>query len=289
MAGEQLRECYRRGYEFPIESLSVDQSLQEKTTVYYDSKDDVKLVQKLLTEREPVNIAMSKHYYTNKLKDSFGWSTGYYGRYYEETGKLAPNIAVYCKTPCYSSPNTNINVINVIGCAFDVREQPDYQYYVQDNTLQIHKVRKHMKSIFRKIFSCAIRHKFNRIVLCKFGCGNFAGPFDIDSIWNDVLHEHLNKHPELQKYIKEISCFMENLHLNNFTSKFYGPVPNVFNDPIVRKHLDETLFVNAWDPWSIIGNGNGRDRSLDGFFGRCTAMALLGWPPTNPYISYVGV
>lgn len=28
------------------------------------------------------------------------------------------------------------------------------------------------------------------------------------------------------------------------------------------------LLVNAWDPWSMVGNGNAGDNSLDGFFGR---------------------
>ena len=26
--------------------------------------------------------------------------------------------------------------------------------------------------------------------------------------------------------------------------------------------------MNAWDPWSMVGNGNAGDNSLDGFFGR---------------------
>lgn len=28
------------------------------------------------------------------------------------------------------------------------------------------------------------------------------------------------------------------------------------------------LLVNAWDPWSMVGNGNAGDNSLDGFYGR---------------------
>lgn len=46
--------------------------------------------------------------------------------------------------------------------------------------------------------------------------------------------------------------------------------------------LDTTMYVNAWDPWSLIGNGNERDGSLDGFWGRSSNMAVLGWLPTNP-------
>jgi len=53
-----------------------------------------------------------------------------------------------------------------------------------------------------------------------------------------------------------------------------------------RNQFEDSLFVNAWDPWSMVGNGNEADNSLDGFFGRSTAMAVLCWPPTNPFLTY---
>ena len=53
--------------------------------------------------------------------------------------------------------------------------------------------------------------------------------------------------------------------------------------------LENTLFVNAWDPWSLIGNGNERDNSLDGWWGRVSNMAILGWLPTNPSIKFYPV
>ena len=67
----------------------------------------------------------------------------------------------------------------------------------------------------------------------------------------------------------------------------YGRIPEmVFKDSKLAGPLDNVLFVNAWDPWSIVGNGNASDPSLDGYFGRSTAMSLLCWPLTNPYIQY---
>jgi hypothetical protein len=47
--------------------------------------------------------------------------------------------------------------------------------------------------------------------------------------------------------------------------------------------------VNAWDPWSMIGNGNDRDNSLDGNWGRCSNMTVLGWSEANPFIKYYPV
>jgi hypothetical protein len=56
----------------------------------------------------------------------------------------------------------------------------------------------------------------------------------------------------------------------------------IFEDE--RPHIGRTLYVNAWDPWSIVGNGNESDRSLDGFWGRSTDMAMRCWPMANPNI-----
>lgn len=51
-----------------------------------------------------------------------------------------------------------------------------------------------------------------------------------------------------------------------------------------KMDVANTLVVNAWDPLSLVGNGNACDNSLDGWIGRHTASALLCFPPTNPNI-----
>lgn len=66
-----------------------------------------------------------------------------------------------------------------------------------------------------------------------------------------------------------------------------GVIPNIFENE--SEDIENTLYVNAWDPWSIIGNGNGGDRSLDGCWGRCSNMSVLGWSVTNPTIQYIPV
>ena len=35
-----------------------------------------------------------------------------------------------------------------------------------------------------------------------------------------------------------------------------------------REFVPKSLLVNAWDPWSMVGNGNAADDNLDGKFGR---------------------
>ena len=49
--------------------------------------------------------------------------------------------------------------------------------------------------------------------------------------------------------------------------------------------LDRTMFVNSWNPFSVVGNGNAADKSLDGQFGRRTAMAVLATPPVNGHMA----
>jgi hypothetical protein len=44
----------------------------------------------------------------------------------------------------------------------------------------------------------------------------------------------------------------------------------------------DTLYMNAWDPHSVVGNGNEADGSLDGWFGRLSDLAFLCTPATNP-------
>jgi len=51
--------------------------------------------------------------------------------------------------------------------------------------------------------------------------------------------------------------------------------------------LSDALFVNAWDPHSVVGNGNYNDNSLDGHIGRFTDMAPMSFYPTNPDIRIV--
>lgn len=57
--------------------------------------------------------------------------------------------------------------------------------------------------------------------------------------------------------------------------------------PLYKKfHLHEILWLNAWDPHSIVGNGNGMDNSLDGFYGRASSLGLMCFPSTNPWIQH---
>lgn len=50
--------------------------------------------------------------------------------------------------------------------------------------------------------------------------------------------------------------------------------------------LHECLLLNAWDPHSVVGNGNANDSSLDGYYGRSSSLGLMCFPLTNPWITH---
>lgn len=90
--------------------------------------------------------------------------------------------------------------------------------------------------------------------------------------------------------VKIIISYINNIEVlgyNQKTKTFNGGyIPDILDND---NDMEHTLYVNAWDPWSLIGNGNERDNSLDGYWGRCSNMAILGWSLTNPFIKYRSV
>ena len=64
-------------------------------------------------------------------------------------------------------------------------------------------------------------------------------------------------------------------------------IPAIWGEDFLRKHstdLEKTLYVNAWDPHSFAGNGNKNDPSLDGWFGRVSAVSYLSSTKLNSHI-----
>lgn len=251
-----------------------------KTVVYYDTESDVDDVIKMVRQREPCNISMRRIYLKDEMQQVFGWKHGAYELSTPE--KLMPNIAVYCyatvllSTGCY----TNIHVINLVGYAFDHMHQPDYQYF-QEKPLQ-HLVKKYCR-VWTKALYAAMdlqrQGKIDKIKIFNVGGGAFAGKFHekfIETIFEPAFLPLL---PFFEQYGIQV------LGYDTKTKTFNGGyIPDVLEDE--DEDVWRTLYVNAWDPWSLIGNGNERDNSLDGYWGRISNMAILGWSVTNPDITY---
>lgn len=260
-----------------LEEGKLESNLQ-RSIVYYRHGEDLNLVKKLATEREPVNIAMARYYDQNRLHELFGYAQGAYSA--GSRPKLMPNIAIYCHTPIQSvsEEQTEAHVINLIGYAFDSQAQPDYQYFfpLAPPSSKWQELVMRMQQMWRFGFECAQKKRLKRIYLPDVGGGAFSKFLEESEKTKYTLLKQQSLEPLLQDY-PDIQVFeLPRIPVWLFTDEGKAAVNN-------------SLLVNAWDPWSMVGNGNAADNSLDGYFGRSSAMAILCWPLTNPDIQWESV
>jgi len=252
-----------------------------RTCLYYDHNDSLDEVIKIATQREPVNMGMKRGYKQDKLNTLFGYKKGYYGEYVKRTGKFPPLIGIYAFTPVDISGGTMLpsfkyaHVINLIGLALDTEKQPDYQILfnktIEDKNNAINN---HYKRMWRMAFQCCVKKGLKYLHTSLVGGGAFSpnGTCDyIDNIYKPVIAEISGEYPMIEL-------------IETFYPKFVIPssLKNVSQDKMYQ-----TLYVNAWDPWSMIGNGNSYDDSLDGYWGRSSALCVLCSPQINTLMQKV--
>jgi hypothetical protein len=272
-----LRKIYWGHTAFP--SWVIDPAMWPKhcfsdTIAFHHAGDSVEDVKKLLLEREPCNIGMRRIYDQNKLQETFGWRTGAYGA---ETPM--PNIAVYCNATVHTEEKGffNVRVLNLIGCALDSPAQPDFKRYATKQSLI---------QFYREMWTLALgalKHLGAKTFqIYNVGGGAFSGPYG-NSFTTEIFEPaFLPLLPEFQDAGIRVLGYDFEAHAFNG-----GFIPDCLNEP--TQDLENTVYVNAWDPWSMIGNGNEFDGSLDGYWGRCSNMSVLGWLKTNPGMKIVGV
>lgn len=239
--------------------------------------------------REPVNIGMNRNMYDiSRLDRTFGYRTGAYNRLINRNKKI-PLLAVACRTPIrFNKKEKSVNVINLIGFAFDSVKQPDYIYFKKD-VPNLRKSRNEGKLIncYSTVFEFALQEAkvLNKtLVFVAIGAGAFR----------ELLPEYKSE-DDYKKYILIPALIKASKKIDY--EKWEIPkagtyvVPDCFFDEqnIYGKNTDNYLFINAWDPFSMLGNGNSMDNSLDGYWGRSSAIALLGWPLSNKNIKYVKI
>ena len=271
-----VHNVYIPGTEFPRWVLHPDiwntHSFNE-TKAYFHEDDQINDVFTLVDRREPCNIAMRRLYDQKKMKSLFGYEKGAY------TASM-PNIGVYCHaTVLLNEQFVKAHVLNLIGLAFDVPNQPDYEYY-SGKSIDT------MVEYYRRMWELAVcaaksaHPDITKIKLYNVGGGAFAGPYR--DIFNEKIFE-----PAFSPFLSV--CTELGIEVDGYDWETHcfngGRIPDV----LVQDNLKNTLYINAWDPWSLIGNGNEFDNSLDGHWGRISNMAVLGWYRTNPHMKFVRV
>jgi hypothetical protein len=190
-----------------------------------------------------------------------------------------PNIAIYCHATVHTEEKGffDVRVLNLIGCALDSPGQPDFKRFTTKESLI------DFYAAMWRLALGALKHLgAKKVQIYNVGGGAFAGPYG-DSFVTEIFEPaFLPLVPAFES--AGITVLGYDFHTHVFRGGF---IPECLNE--CGQDLENTVYVNAWDPWSLIGNGNEFDGSLDGYWGRCSNMSVLGWLRTNPEMKIVGV
>lgn len=269
--------------------------------VYYNAEQlkDPSDALRVISQREPTNIAMGPNQYNQKeLKKQFGYAKGVYNddKAVKKDGhafKELPNTAsVYSETYLWPNPpnaqKIEIACLSVPAPALDSAKQPHFDYYMKDGRLDEKKYEQEMEFLFRTIES-ALRENVNsafanpkkgeqakgiqRIVLSKFGQGAFLA-----GVQNPEDKKLAN-----QAYKNQLQAFVErvkDLGIPVVMSEYITPSPeDTWHEPFIVGDILKTaqegdFIVNSWDPHSAPGNGNDFDKSFDGAMGKSSGILL---------------
>ena len=287
-----LRSCYERHTRPPrwvLENCTDILAEHGKSTWLFYSGDNGDNAARqeaweLAKQREPVNIGMVRMYDLERLKTEFGWSTGYYEEASNGGEIYPPQIAISCDTPIsWEGQWTVVSVVNVIGIAFDDPRQTDVRIF-GEFPLSTRRVRKdmmfdflkYMRIVYQLAFEAARKAK-KTLVLAAIGASAFRprnwrteGAFIRDVIVPCVV--------SLRSQFPDVDT------IESWEDPIRIPDGLFLSPSRIYEDISDKMFMNAWDCWSIPGNGNFADDSLDGYWGRSSAISLLCWPLSNPYM-----
>lgn len=293
-AARRLRSVYETGYEFPAWSLVEPDSTRYagSARVLYHDGDDRSLVQQLVTEREPANVGMVPHYDLSTMQREFGWSTSKYARNPSPRTVLYPNLATYARVALSSSSANGglklrgyVHVTNLIGFAFDSVKQPDYQYFVRKGRVD----ESSLVRAYSRVWWLALQSTRMHIPSAQGRRMTFIG-LGADAFRRLIEEQYPNQESFRSSVLRPSLAVAQAEY-----DRMYPNDPiSIVDNPRIPAGIDmsdsaTTMYLNAWDPHSIVGNGNESDDSLDGWWGRSTSLAVNCWPLSNPRIKYIPV
>ncbi len=280
-----LRACYRPGFAFPEWALAsaADEERLSAAAVFYPEGADQEQARELATRREPTNIAVGAaprrglrppQYDADALERAFGYRFGVYE-------PQAPNLAVYTPARVRGGRGADRgvrHVLHLVGYAFDSPHQPDAVAfkYERPGRFDEHALFAAYLRLWTKACNVALSLGFRRLMTAGVGAGAFnpyGGP-EFQELFLD----------RVQRPILE-----ELAHRTRGRLSLEPMGPRAVPEEVCADADQRTLWVNAWDPWSVLGNGNAADQSLDGFWGRSSDIAVVGTPLTNPHLRFLAV
>lgn len=280
---------------FPDGKLSDDEVRNGEMLSYYTNNASVS---------DGDETCMSTKKFRSNLEGAYRFTTEDY---------RMPQIAAYAMTPMrYTLQNTTyrndegVHVLSLIGAGFDAWQQPDYQYFydkqIQDIRLdRTQEFFRERQVAFAIALQCAADHGLDHIEFVAIGAGAFASLLPRDRVLTILLEAWESDNAQSfkqaleEKTNKKITLSFRAKPPYSHNNGLGPGIPSFYKESGWTREnhgkdwknaIEHTLFINAWDPWSIIGNGNSMDYSVDGMYGRQSALSLLCWPVTNPNIQY---
>lgn len=293
---EEVHALYPKKYRPPAVCLA--NGPEGPMIIVMHKEDDFDTAKKLATQRDPVNLAMYRPCSETKVKSLLGYDKSAYVEMYEERNRnkdtpgglrLPMNFAVAATVKVQIGSNVlgSFKVINMIGLAFDHEDQPDYEY-IEANFDSDSARKEAIKSWYKRMWELAFAYadaQGDVATLVVYGVGGasfrhtglFRREEDFTSeVQQPVLQEVWEMYPDLDVKVGTKD--------NEFRIPS-GLIPGTARTGAARKAmLQRCLFVNAWDPHSVPGNGHGADDSLDGRWGRISNISRVAWGVTNPNI-----
>ncbi len=266
------------------------QDLAKQALVLYPHTFTFEQAYVLAWQREPVNIEMERYYDEDKLFNTFQYRECPYGG-----ADVSPNLAVFTRTPFWSdkvsaaaAPSYVVNVLHLIGAALDVEQQKDYAAFYKNDELQLDLLVAFYRQVYTMMIKAALivqRRQGRKLTLICVGLVGSSAFWQLPQAQNYIYDDYVT--PVLDELIESYANKIEVRVVH------HGDEDNVFEQlkagTAVQEDLDTMILTNAWDCWSMLGNGNAQDHSLDGYYGRASAIAALGWPRCNEYIKFIPV
>jgi hypothetical protein len=161
--------------------------------------------------------------------------------------------------------------------------------------VRLSEIKRVVREAYQCLLACARDLNLQRIGICHLGGKSFAELYPgkskayIRDVWLPVVSALLNEEGQFLKEVMllgaeskdspDVTSLRDALTIRCKVSPGHQ-IPGSALEP----GSENVLFQNAWDPHSIAGNGNTADHSLDGYFGRSSAISVLSFPATNPFI-----